>query len=92
MCEKKYDPRKAKFVNRKIWQAFNINWLVDGLPAAQRSTDEVTKETFYSRPGFFLGGVDQSGQAFLNNHYDIIVEYHRVGMGSKQLRVVSTLR
>ena len=87
LCEKKYDPRKAKFVNRKIWQAFNINWLVDGLPAAQRVEDPMTNAIYYS-PGFFLGGVDQSGQAFMNNHYDIIVEYHRAGMRGNQFRVV----
>jgi transmembrane 9 superfamily protein 2/4 len=87
---KKFDPRSAKFVNRKISQTFNINWLVDGLPAAHRSEDPLTKEIFYS-PGFFLGGVGDNGVPYLNNHYDIIIDYHRAGLRNDQYRVVGVL-
>jgi transmembrane 9 superfamily protein 2/4 len=91
LCEeKKFDPRNAKFVNRKIWQTYNINWLVDGLPAAQRSEDPLTKEPFYS-PGFFLGSIGENNVPMLNNHYDIIIDYHRAGMRGDQYRVVGVL-
>ena len=89
--EIKFDARSAKFVNRRIMQSYNINWLVDGLPAAQRNLETVTQTEFYS-PGFSLGQSTENGESFLNNHYDILIDYHRVGFGSKdKYRVVGVL-
>ena len=89
--EQVFDDKAAEFVNRRISQAFNMNWLIDGLPAAQLNEDPLTKERFYS-PGFNLGGIDKnSGKAFLNNHYDILIDYHKAGMGGNQYRVVGVL-
>lgn len=92
LCQEvSFDARSAKFTNRRIAQGYNINWLVDGLPAAQQSMDAVTKAKFYS-PGFALGDFDEQGQQALHNHYDIFIEYHRVGLRSKdKLRVVGVL-
>lgn len=92
LCEEvQFDSRNAKFTNRRIAQGYNINWLVDGLPAAQPSLDAVTQSKFYS-PGFALGTLDDDGTHKLHNHYDIIVEYHRVGFGGKdKYRVVGVL-
>ncbi|KAJ5321650.1 uncharacterized protein N7506_010780 [Penicillium brevicompactum] len=90
-AETKFDARSAKFTNRRISQGYNINWLVDGLPAAQLNYDGVTQTKFYS-PGFALGDLDDSGQALLNNHYDIMIDYHKVGFGGKdKYRVVGVL-
>lgn len=90
-AETKFDARSAKFTNRRISQGYNINWLVDGLPAAQLNYDGVTKTKFYS-PGFALGDLDDSGKALLNNHYDIMIDYHKVGFGGKdKYRVVGVL-
>lgn len=77
--ETKFDGRAGKFTNRRILQGYNINWLVDGLPAAQANVDTLTNTEFYT-PGFDLGAVDEKGQPFLNNHFDIVIEYHRVGL------------
>ncbi|KAF9890117.1 hypothetical protein FE257_006278 [Aspergillus nanangensis] len=89
--EVKFDPRSAKFTNRRIAQAYNINWLVDGLPGAQVDVESVTEAKFYN-PGFALGSLDESGQSLLNNHFDILIEYHRVGFGNKdKFRVVGVL-
>lgn len=90
LCEvKKFDPRKAKFVNRRIRQNYNINWLIDGLPAATLNKDEVEKVEFYSQ-GFPLGEVvDANGPnsvAWLNNHYDIFIDYHELSSRSKDKR------
>lgn len=86
-----FDARSAKFVNRRVSQGYNINWLVDGLPAAQLNRDDNTGTQFYS-PGFSLGDLDESGQAVLNNHFNILIDYHRVGYGGKdKLRVVGVL-
>ncbi|KAJ6126537.1 hypothetical protein N7523_002149 [Penicillium sp. IBT 18751x] len=86
-----FDSRDAKFTNRRISQGYNINWLVDGLPAAQLNHDGNTDTDFYS-PGFSLGDLDDNGQAILNNHFNLLIDYHRVGYGGKdKLRVVGVL-
>lgn len=89
--EVKFDSRSAKFTNRRIMQGYNVNWLVDGLPAAQRNVETVTQTEFYS-PGFALGIANDNGEPYLNNHYDILIDFHRVGSGGKdQFRVVGVL-
>lgn len=70
-----FEPRDAKFVNRRIWQSYNMNWLVDGLPAGQRYLDPNTNTEFY-QPGFALGEVvDEMPR--LHNHYNIFLDYHQ---------------
>ncbi len=89
LCEtKKFDQRSAKFVNRRIWQNYNLNWLVDGLPAGQPYTDPSTNTDFTLR-GFPLGMVDKDQKAVLNNHFDIVIDYHTAG--SDKYRVVGVL-
>ena len=78
----------GKFVNSRIYQGYDLNWLIDGLPAAQlvRVGDD---EPFYS-PGFALGTVEQQEeQPQFNNHYDILIDYHEAGPDN--FRVVGVL-
>lgn len=75
--EQTYTPKDAKFVNRRIWQNYNINWLIDGLPAGQPQFDPNTNTHFYS-PGFALGSLEKE-QPRLNTHYDILIDYHQAG-------------
>ncbi|KAF2863065.1 hypothetical protein K470DRAFT_275012 [Piedraia hortae CBS 480.64] len=70
-----FEPRDAKFTNRRILQAYNLNWLVDGLPAGQRFQDPTSNEEFY-QSGFPLGNVVE-GVPQLNNHYNILLDYHQ---------------
>ncbi|KAK5138023.1 hypothetical protein LTR08_005820 [Meristemomyces frigidus] len=88
VCDQQvFEPREAKFVNRRIWQNFNLNWLVDGLPAGQRYLDPKTNTDFY-QPGFALGEVKDE-QPRLNNHYNIYIDQHQVRRD--QYRVVGIL-
>ncbi|RDW79484.1 hypothetical protein BP6252_04122 [Coleophoma cylindrospora] len=87
LCEKKFDQSSAHFVNRRIAQQFSLNWLVDGLPAGQLIEDEVTKTKFYSG-GFALGSNDDKAM-HLNNHYDILIDYHE--LSPEQRRVVGVI-
>lgn len=89
LCEVKYSAASANFVNEKIDLGYSLNWLVDGLPAGQDITDEITNTDFYS-PGFLLGETIDDKQIF-NNHYDIIIDYHQVGGNPDQLRVVGVV-
>lgn len=88
LCDKSFDQKSAKFVNRRIWQNYNLNWLIDGLPAGQPYTDPSTNTDFTLR-GFPLGMVDKDQKAVLNNHFDIVIDYHEAG--SDKYRVVGVL-
>lgn len=93
VCSTQYDTEAAHFVNTRIMKGFALNWLVDGLPAGQNLYDELTGTNFYS-PGFALGQIsaaDPEGPTFFNNHYDIIIEYHKVRGNENQLRVVGAV-
>lgn len=83
----KYEALDAQFVNKRIYQSFEMNWLIDGLPAGQLLMDPTTNTEFYS-PGFQLGRMN-GDKAVLNNHYDIYVDYHEATLG--QYRVVGIL-
>ncbi|KUJ16994.1 uncharacterized protein LY89DRAFT_616700 [Mollisia scopiformis] len=83
----KFDQSSAHFVNRRIAQGFALNWLVDGLPAGQLIEDEVTNTKFYSQ-GFALGSSDDK-EMHMNNHYDILVDYHE--LTGDQYRVVGVI-
>ena len=79
LCEKQtFDDRSAKFVNTRIRDFYNLNWLVDGLPAGIPYTETSTNTSFFQR-GFPLGAVDDENTAYLNNHYDIKIAYHEAG-------------
>jgi len=89
LCEeKKFAQRSAKFVNRRIWQSYNLNWLIDGLPAAERKPDPTTSTEYYS-PGFALGTIEDQQPRF-HNHYDLIIDYHPTGRGD-EMRVVGVI-
>ena len=90
LCDEvQFDPRSAKFVNRRISQNYKINWLIDGLPAGQTYKDPSTDMDFILR-GFPLGQINKEGKAVLNNHYDIVIDYHQVG-DADACRVVGVL-
>jgi transmembrane 9 superfamily protein 2/4 len=81
-----FSPLDSKFVNSRIYQGYDLNWLIDGLPAAQlvRVGDD---DPFYS-PGFALGSVEQDQPTF-NNHYNFYIDYHEAGPDN--YRVVGVL-
>ena len=82
-----FEERSAKFVNRRISQNYNLNWLVDALPAGMPYSDPSNRENFFQR-GFPLGQ-SIGEQVYLNNHYDIMIDYHEAGKDN--YRVVGVL-
>ena len=90
LCSVTYPNKLKHFVKDRIEEGNSLNWLVDGLPAGQQIQDQLTGTTFYS-PGFLLGQADEEGSVTFNNHYEIWVEYHRVGGDDNQLRVVGVV-
>jgi transmembrane 9 superfamily protein 2/4 len=81
-----FEAEDSKLVNMRILQNYNLNWLIDGLPAGQIK-EETNTGTQFESPGFPLGTVDErDGTAILHTHYDIMIEYHEAG--KDQFRVV----
>ncbi|KAL1310820.1 hypothetical protein AAFC00_001057 [Neodothiora populina] len=91
LCDVTFAPNEAKFVNKRITQNYNLNWNIDGLPAAQKMAD-ANGEIFYS-PGFLLGDNLDGGEGkttqVLNNHYNIWIDYHEAAKG--KYRIVGVL-
>ncbi|KAF8454458.1 Endomembrane protein 70-domain-containing protein [Kalaharituber pfeilii] len=74
----------AQFVNHRIAQNYNFNWLIDGLPAATVGTDKNDPKFQLYSVGFPLGKLyeTKSGRyPVLHNHYDIIIDYYSLKGG-----------
>ena len=65
---------EAKFINDRIREDYAINWLIDGLPAAEMKVDIRNNERFFDM-GFNLGDDEGKHQNLpaLNNHYEIVL-------------------
>ncbi len=66
----------AKFINDRIREDYAMNWLIDGLPAAEMKYENNTGELFFDI-GFNLGDNEgeHQNQPALNNHFEIVLRY-----------------
>ncbi|KAF5370602.1 hypothetical protein D9758_002042 [Tetrapyrgos nigripes] len=81
---------EAKFINDRIREDYALNWLIDGLPAAEMKIDLRNGDMFFDM-GFNLGNDDEAYETTpaLNNHYEIVLRYHK--FSEKDYRVVGVL-
>jgi hypothetical protein len=82
LCTSKLAPAATDFLTSRIRDTYALNWLVDGLPAAEMKMDNHTGEIYYSM-GFALGYAtpilpvvkdeleDKDWRIEVNNHYDV---------------------
>lgn len=103
LCTSSLDASQSDFLSSRIRDSYALNWLVDGLPAAEMKRDEKTGEIFYSM-GFALGHAapimpmknkgenaleEKDWRIELNNHYDIFLDWHsRDGVHKRVVGVV----
>ncbi|AOA63054.1 Cellular adhesion and filamentous growth protein [Komagataella phaffii] len=85
LCSPTYSKTDALFVNKNIRAGFKHNWLIDGLPVAQKMNDTKTNTEFYGS-GFDLGSIDSDMRPNLYNHYELHIEYHQ--RGDNEFRIV----
>ena len=90
LCRRTVPAEDGKFINDRIREDYAINWLVDGLPAAEMKRDMKTNEIFFDM-GFNLGNDEEqyADNPTLNNNYDIFIRYHEPEPGV--YRVVGVL-
>jgi len=73
LCTTTVPAADAGFINERIREDYVLNWLIDGLPAAELKVDNRTGESFYDL-GFNLGddeGEQRTKMPAFNNHYEI---------------------
>jgi hypothetical protein len=73
LCTTSISGEDATFINERIREDYALNWLVDGLPAAEMKRDLKTGDLFFDM-GFNLGD-DDTDVPYLNNHYEIVMRY-----------------
>ena len=78
LCVQDVAAGEAKFINDRIREDYALNWLVDGLPAAEMKVDR-NRDIFFDM-GFSLGNNSDQfrNQPALNNHYDIVFRCDQV--------------
>jgi transmembrane 9 superfamily protein 2/4 len=76
LCTTSVPAEDAKFINDRIREDYALNWLIDGLPAAEMKVDTRTNELFFDM-GFNLGNDEAPHDQFpaLNNHYEIVLRF-----------------
>jgi transmembrane 9 superfamily member 2/4 len=80
VCNNKIPAEDGKFINDRIREDYALNWLVDGLPAAEMKKDLKSDQVFYDM-GFELGSDNDdddqrsSLSPALHNHYEIVMRF-----------------
>ncbi|KAJ3324235.1 hypothetical protein HDV06_000274 [Boothiomyces sp. JEL0866] len=85
LCKAEIPADDAEFVNYAIKENYLMNWMIDGLPAAQKTNTGMEHATI----GFHLGQTvtkDHKPVQLLNNHYEIYISYHT--KDNKKFRIV----
>ncbi|KAF9268906.1 Nonaspanin [Marasmius fiardii PR-910] len=90
LCTTYIPPEDSKFINDRIIEDYALNWLIDGLPAAEMKVDTRNDDMFFDM-GFNLGNDEEPfhDTPALNNHYEIVLRYHKFSEGV--YRVVGVL-
>lgn len=75
LCHSYLPQEDSKFMNDRIREDYALNWIVDGLPAAEMKVDLKTGDMFFDM-GFNLGNDEppySDEKPVVNNHYDIVL-------------------
>ncbi|KAJ2998901.1 hypothetical protein HDV02_003876 [Globomyces sp. JEL0801] len=90
-CEAQIPADDAKFINQAIQETYLLSWMVDGLPAAQKSNTGMEHASIGFHLGQRIGRINPSTNemevmSLLNNHFEIYIQYHE--RKDKKYRVV----
>ncbi len=87
LCARALNKKDVKKLKEAISEGYSHNWIIDNLPAASVTVDDVYQTTYYSR-GFLVGLTDEKQETFvLHNHVRIYLDFHQVD-GQDAFRVV----
>mmetsp|Transcript_64684 Transcript_64684/g.118071 ORF Transcript_64684/g.118071 Transcript_64684/m.118071 type:complete len:629 (-) Transcript_64684:93-1979(-) len=74
LCQRKLEPEDKQRLKRMIDDEYQVNWLVDNLPAAMRYYRRGDES--YSYVNGFPVGLKQNGKYYVHNHVRIGLQYH----------------
>ena len=80
--------KRKRGVADLIKNGYHHNWIVDNIPAAQMRENAEVTQTLYVNDGFPVGFVGESQVYYVNNHVNIMVDYHQVEGETDKYRVV----
>jgi len=90
LCRSRVPQEDAVFINGRIKEDYGLNFIIDGLPSSEMKKDSKTGEIFLDAEGFNLGDDELNPERpALNNHYDIIINYH--ARDANHFRVVGVM-
>jgi transmembrane 9 superfamily protein 2/4 len=74
----KLSEKSAKVFKSRIKDEYHVNMILDNLPVAVSKTIRNENGDTFSMfdRGFLIGGKDNEGKFFINNHLSFVIKYH----------------
>jgi len=90
LCQIELTGRDANNLRKHIKYGYHNNWIIDNLPSAAIMRNINTgKESLRYAGGFPIGFLDvKEEKPYINNHVNIIIDYHLADPAVEQYRVV----
>jgi len=90
LCQVKLDRLSTRALRMHIKYGYHNNWIIDNLPSASVGLTEAGMKQRHYAGGFPIGYIErESGEAYVYNHVNIVVDYHQVEEGVEGYRVVA---
>jgi len=90
LCQVKLDRISTRSLRMHIKYGYHNNWIIDNLPSASVGLTEAGMKQRHYAGGFPIGYIErESGEAYVYNHVNIVVDYHQVEEGVEGYRVVA---
>jgi len=89
-CQVKLDKIRARSLRMHIKYGYHNNWIIDNLPSASVGLTEAGMKQRHYAGGFPIGYIErESGEAYVYNHANIVVDYHQAETDTEGYRVVA---
>jgi transmembrane 9 superfamily protein 2/4 len=76
LCRKKFTKINRNLFRRRIDRDYNVNWIVDNLPAATKYVRSDGEHQEYIYMNGFPVGLLQKGRYYVHNHVRLTLSYH----------------
>jgi len=81
------DKKDVSILRQHIKNGYHHNWIIDNVPSAYTFKTDSYERRFYSG-GFPIGYIDMEGDYYINNHFNIYVDYNQYLPDVEKYRVV----
>lgn len=90
LCQVKLDKVTSRSLRMHIKYGYHNNWIIDNLPSASVGLSEAGMKQRHYAGGFPIGYIErESGEAYVYNHANIVVDYHQAEADAEGYRVVA---